>query len=98
MYVFILFFLIDSGHFLSDEYLKLRMDTPHQIVNNPTSNIVPEQPSSSNNEGGHVLSEPSRQRNESAQEQRSHARSSSQTSSKVPKWLKIGKIIIYFYL
>jgi hypothetical protein len=98
MYVFILFFLIDSGHFLSDEYLKLRMDTPHQIVNNPNSNIVPEQPSSSNNEGGHVLSEPSHQRNESAQEQRSHARSSSQTSSKVPKWLKIGKIIIYFYL
>lgn len=73
------------------------MDIPHQIVDNPTSNVIPEQSSSFNNEGGHVLSETSRQRNESSQEQRSQARSSSQNSNKVPKWLKFSsKIIIYF--
>lgn len=91
-------FSIDSEHFLSDEYLKLRTDMPHQLVDNFTPNIVP---SSINNEGGHVLSEPSRQKNigESAQGQHSRAHSTNQTSNKVPKWLKFGKmiIIIFFY-
>ncbi|CAB4483306.1 hypothetical protein RhiirA5_407121 [Rhizophagus irregularis] len=81
--------LSDSEHFLSDEYLKLRTDMPHQLVDNLTPNIVP---SSINNEGGHVLSEPSRQKNigESAQGQHSRAHSTNQTSNKVPKWLKFG--------
>ncbi len=61
---------------------------------------VPEQSSSSNNEGAHVLSEPLRQQNlESAQGQSLHAHgesSSSQTSNKVPKWLNFGKIILSF--
>jgi len=82
--------LSDSGHFLSDEYLKLRTDIPHQIVDNLPPNFVPEQTSSIDNKGGHVLSEPSRQQNigELAQGQHSRAHSSNQTSSKVPKWLK----------
>jgi len=81
--------LSDSGHFLSDEYLKLRTDIPHH---NLTSNIVPEQTSSINNEGGHVLSEPSRQQNigELAQGQHSRASSNKTSKSKVPKWFKFG--------
>uniref|UniRef100_A0A1D1XF21 Tether containing UBX domain for GLUT4 n=1 Tax=Anthurium amnicola TaxID=1678845 RepID=A0A1D1XF21_9ARAE len=81
--------LSDSGHFLSDEYLKLRTDIPHQIVDNVTSNIVPEQTSSINNEGGHVLSEPSRRQNIEESGQGQHS-SSNKSSSKVPKWLKFG--------
>jgi hypothetical protein len=90
-------FSIDSGHFLSDEYLKLKTDMPHQLVDNLTPIIVP---SSTNNEGGHVLSEPSRQKNigGSAQGQHSRAHSTNQTSSKVPKWLKFGKMMIIILL
>ncbi|RIA95236.1 hypothetical protein C1645_816969 [Glomus cerebriforme] len=79
--------LSDSGHFLSDEYLKLRIDLPHQIVDSSITNIVPEQSSSISNEGGHVLSEPSRQQN-LGQEHHSRVRS---LSSKVPKWFKFNK-------
>ncbi|GBC02698.1 hypothetical protein RclHR1_04760013 [Rhizophagus clarus] len=81
--------LSDSGHFLSDEYLKLKTDMPHQLVDNLTPNIVP---SSINSEGGHVLSEPSRLQNigESVRGPRSREHPTNQASGKVPKWLKFG--------
>jgi hypothetical protein len=70
---------------------------PHQLVDNLTPNIVPS--SINNNEGGHVLSEPSRQQNigGSTQGQHSRAHSTNQTSNKVPKWLKFGKFVIIFF-